>query len=299
MMKIGIIGGGSIGLLFAYYLSEYNPVCLYVLSNAQLKLLQLDGLILERNGEQSKKKLEIKLSVEWRGEEDLTILAVKQYHLPQLVNSINKWNKPDKALLFIQNGMGHLKLLKQIKGEIWLGSVEHGALKVNANHVFHKGIGITRVAPFKEPSYQLLEYFRLLRDELFPFVIEEDYEQMLISKLVVNAVINPLTAVLGVTNGELLHNKNYFKLVEMVFSEIEQSLSLQDKERFFQNVLTVCEKTAQNQSSMYCDLVENRPTEIDAILGYIMEIAAEKEINTPIIKSLYYAIKGKECKVED
>ena len=56
-------------------------------------------------------------------------------------------------------------------------------------------------------------------------MIEEDYENMLLKKLVVNAVINPLTAILGIKNGELIENKHYFELVKMIFSEIEQCLA--------------------------------------------------------------------------
>ena len=50
-MKIGIIGGGSIGLLFAFYLSKQYPVCLYVRTKEQLDVIKSDGLCLERNGE--------------------------------------------------------------------------------------------------------------------------------------------------------------------------------------------------------------------------------------------------------
>ena len=35
-MKIGIIGGGSIGLLFSYYLSEQHSISLYVHTKEQL-----------------------------------------------------------------------------------------------------------------------------------------------------------------------------------------------------------------------------------------------------------------------
>ena len=52
---------------------------------------------------------------------------------------------------------------------------------------------------------------------------------------------------------------------------------------YFENIVTVCKKTAHNQSSMLCDLEGKRPTEVDAILGYILEKSVEREINTPII----------------
>jgi 2-dehydropantoate 2-reductase len=74
---------------------------------------------------------------------------------------------------------------------------------------------------------------------------------------------------------------------------------LQDGNHYFENVRAVCAKTAANHSSMLRDLEEQRQTEVDAILGYILEKAEEREINTPILKAFYYAVKGKECEVEE
>ena len=129
--------------------------------------------------------------------------------------------------------------------------------------------------------------------------MEENYEKMLLKKLVVNAVINPLTAILRIKNGELIENPHYFKLVKSLFAEIQECLHLQKPEHYFKNIITVCEQTAQNKSSMLRDLEEKRPTEMEAILGYILEKAIEKEIHTPIIELFYQAVKGKEFRVEE
>ena len=129
--------------------------------------------------------------------------------------------------------------------------------------------------------------------------MEENYEEMLLKKLVVNAVINPLTSILQIKNGELIENPHYFQIVKSLFAEIQESLHLQKPEHYFNNIIMVCEQTAKNKSSMLRDLEEKRPTEIEAILGYIVEKAIEKEIHTPIIELFYWAVKGKEFRVEE
>jgi len=297
-MKIGIIGGGSIGLLFAFYLSEKYPICLYVRTKEQLGLIQSKGLFLKQHELEKHKFIEVKLYSEWSGCEDLTLIAVKQYHLNQLMDILYAHSRPDKSILFLQNGMGHLKYLEKLNGEVYVGTVEHGAIRLNANRVLHTGIGSTNISSIRPSRSRLLEMISLELDKSFPFIIEEDYENMLLKKLVVNAVINPLTAILGIKNGELLENKHYFELMKMIFNEIEQCLSLQNSQQYFENIVTVCKKTAHNQSSMLCDLEGKRPTEVDAILGFILEKSVEREINTPIIATFYQAVKGKECKLE-
>jgi 2-dehydropantoate 2-reductase len=297
-MKIGIIGGGSIGLLYAYYLSEQQSVCLYVRSKEQMEQLQAEGLFLERDGEKYQRFLHVQLYSEWRGDEDITLIAVKQYHLLGLMELLYTYSRSNKALLFLQNGMGHLKYLDRIEGEIYVGTVEHGAMRTNLNSVVHTGKGLTTIALYQNSDSKFQKCSQLINDERFPFIIEAEYEKVLLKKLVVNAVINPLTAILQVKNGELIHNSYYYQLVKMIFIEIEQSLQLKNKTQYFENVVLVCKKTAHNHSSMLCDLEEGRTTEVDAILGYILEKAAEREINTPIIETFYQAVKGKECQVE-
>jgi len=172
-------------------------------------------------------------------------------------------------------------------------------MRMNGNRVCHTGRGMTKIASYRQLQQGFLAWIASQYQDIFPFAIEENYERMLLKKLVVNAVINPLTAVLRVKNGELIENPYYFQLSQLLFAEIEQSLMLQDGKVYFENVRAVCAKTAANQSSMLRDLEEQRQTEADAILGYILERAEEREINTPILKTFYYAVKGKECKVEE
>lgn len=298
-MKIGIIGGGAIGLLFSFYLSKRHSVCLYVHSKEQLDVLKDEGLSFEKNGEITKKYLSVKLSSEWSGKEDVTFIALKQYQLPSIIDLLSTYSSSQNALLFLQNGMGHLQWFDKMKGDIYVGTVEHGAMKVKGNHVIHTGSGTTKMALFRGSIPKFYQFASCIHEETFPFIMEENYETMLIQKLVVNAVINPLTSILQIKNGELIHNPYYFQLVKSMFAEIQVSLNLQDGERYFTNMMTVCEQTAKNYSSMLRDITEHRPTEVDAILGYILEKAAEKQIHTPIIELFYQAVKGKECRVED
>lgn len=58
--------------------------------------------------------------------------------------------------------------------------------------------------------------------------------------------------------------------------------------------MEVIGKTTLNKSSMLKDMEAGRPTEIDAILGYIIEEAKKKKQSVPIANAVYLMIKGKE-----
>ena len=292
-MKIAIIGGGSMGLLFSYYLSAKHEVYLFTRTQQQADLINTNGLQMVKSGEGSAARNVFAAPIHtWQGTEELTIIAVKQYQLPDLMAILSA--KTAGSLLFLQNGYGHIKLLKDLTFfPIFVGSVEHGAVRLNGNTVIHNGEGVTRAAVFKGSEILLRELSASLASE-FPIILEEDYKGMLIKKLVVNSVINPLTAILNVKNGELIRNPFYKEIFVKLFEECAQVLELHNKEDYFENLLNVCKKTAENHSSMYKDLENGRTTEIDAILGYLLEEAARKNIKAPLILNYYDCIKGKE-----
>ncbi len=297
-MKVGIIGAGSIGLLFAAYLSRCFEVIIYTRTEEQASEINKYGILLKKESNKTISFVTALPFTEWRGTEDLSLITVKQYQLDDIIGKINKMPVAPKNLLFLQNGMGHLKQLETICGQnIFVGSIEHGALRENSYTVSHNGMGITNVAVFKG-NYGPLSHFVSSVPKEFPIVFRDQYTQMLLKKLMINALINPLTAILKVENGALLDNPYYFKALENLFGEASAILELENDTDYFQQVMDVCRTTANNRSSMLKDLEANRRTEIDAILGYILAEAKKRGKKAPLIETLYYFIKGKEIGVK-
>lgn len=297
-MKVGIIGAGSIGLLFASYISRVFEVTIYTRTSKQAREINKNGIIL-RNGREEKVTMVMAQPITvWQGKEDVTIIAVKQYQLPSIIEKINLLSVLPDHLLFLQNGMGHLKLLEEIgANHLYVGSIEHGALKENSYTVIHNGNGVTNVAVFKGASHTLQQFSSAFTGE-FPMSFQEDFYPMLVKKLIVNAVINPLTALLQVKNGVLIDNPFYFQSVQNIFAEISFILNLEQSDEYLQLVIDICKNTADNRSSMLKDMESNRLTEVDAILGYLLDEAKRQEKQAPQISNLYYFIKGNELERE-
>ncbi|XJZ28399.1 2-dehydropantoate 2-reductase [Bacillota bacterium Lsc_1132] len=292
-MKIGIIGGGAIGLLFAAYLCEVSDVTVFTKTPQQAEKLNENGLVLVKNHQSSTFHVSAKQISEWNPYEDLTIIAVKQYQLDGVLNLMV--NASDRnSLIFLQNGMAHVKFMENLPAKnLFVGSVEHGAVRENAYTVRHNGAGVTNVAVYKGDATQLSQLAALLHDS-FPFVLKEDYVEMLVNKLVVNAVVNPLTAILGIENGKLLANHFYEHTLKMLFREIAHILELKNAEEYFNRVVLVCRQTAENRSSMLKDLEAGRKTEVEAIVGYLLDEAIKQGKDAPLTTMLYDMVRGKE-----
>lgn len=294
-MKIGVIGAGSIGLLFAAYLSKTNEVTVFTRTKEQAGNINQNGICLLKEGRQIKAKITAWPMAEWNAEEDLTIVAVKQYQITPIIGRFMDYQENQLSLLFLQNGMGHLKSLSALKvNNIYVGSVEHGAYKENSFTVRHNGVGMTNIAAFRGDLSLLADLASQTVSD-FPVSFHQDYYGMLLNKLIINAVINPITALLHVQNGHIIQDVHYFEAARQLFLEISNVLNLEKPEDYWQRVVDVCGQTANNCSSMLKDIEAGSKTEVDAILGFLIEAAEEKQIMAPLIKTYFHLLKGKEA----
>ncbi|MCB5235244.1 2-dehydropantoate 2-reductase [Niallia alba] len=301
-MKIGIIGAGAIGLLCAYQLEEKYDVTLYVRSKNQYERIKQSGIYYKVKEEKKARTINVRYFEEWNGLEELTIVTVKQYQLAPIYEKMEAFGTQIKAMCFLQNGMSHIEKIKNTEvANVLIGIVEHGAMKEDAHTVIHTGIGATKLACVKGEMEEILVSLTTMTNEVFPFIKEYDYKTMMQKKLVVNSIVNGLTSILQVQNGQLLENGHYAQLANMFMNEVLEILTITevDKKMYRDYCLDVIRNTALNKSSMLKDIEAGRPTEIDAILGYILEEAKKKQKNAPIASTIYYMIKGKEREGEE
>ncbi|MDQ0244202.1 2-dehydropantoate 2-reductase [Bacillus fengqiuensis] len=294
MKKIAIIGGGSVGLLFSSYLAERFDVTLYTRTEEQAQVVRREGIMRVVGEVKREASVQARTLSEGMAGEDFVIVAVKQYHLEKVLSVLKNEIKDDIPVLFVQNGMGHIhKIEKSVHKHVFLGIVEHGALKTSINEINHTGAGVTKIACYRGNASYIDRLFEK-PVESFPFMQEIEWYEMLINKLIVNSCINPLTSLYRVTNGQLIHNPFYHENLKIVFSEIIKALRITDGEAYWTKVIHICRQTSLNRSSMLRDIEEGRETEVEAILGYVLQEAEASLTAVPSVEFLYKSIKGLE-----
>lgn len=134
----------------------------------------------------------------------------------------------------------------------------------------------------------------------------DELAQAQMEKLIVNATINPLSAILNRKNGQLFNSPETTRLMQDLLSEaslvvrslpelkdvpnIASRFSVQSLER---HVRRVAELTALNTSSMLQDTIAGRETEIDYINGYIVDRGTQLGIECPHHRHLIQMVKEK------
>ena len=274
-MRIGIIGGGSIGLLLAGRLGRGHKVTVFTRTESQADAINCAGGINIKGIHPvfTECKAETLSPSSTVGDQELLIVTVKQGAIEAVLPSIHHLKSP---IVFLQNGMTHLKKLDSLhSASVYVGITEHGALRNHETETIHTGLGSVRIGLYKGERRD--DIFDAIHHE-FPIEIVSDIYPRLIEKLVVNACINPLTAVLETCK------------------EVCRGLGIEEGEHrdYQEKVLLICERTADNKSSMLRDMELRRKTEIESILGFCLEEAEKRKEKVGMVSSLYMMVKGLE-----
>ncbi|MFA9557351.1 2-dehydropantoate 2-reductase [Evansella sp. AB-rgal1] len=293
-INIAVIGAGSVGLLISYYLLKMgHEVTIVTKTEKQKDILIREGLFLEKDGKRSRvSPKKVLTHKENYCDVQLWIVTLKQIVLPDF---LIRWKEVGgiPPVLFLQNGMGHEELAKQfLSTNVFCGIVTHGARRMDDNLVIHTGVGEMVVG--KEQSHIV---GKLLDSHPF-FSIKQvdDIQYEMKRKLVVNLVVNPLTAIYRIKNGKLLTNSFFYQNARKMFEEGITVLHLSQEE--WNYVKEIVEKTRGNYSSMYQDMKKRRNTEIHSITGYVLDLAKKENRELPFITFVHQSIVGLEREYE-
>ena len=109
-------------------------------------------------------------------------------------------------------------------------------------------------------------------------------------------LINPLTALLRITNGELLSRPLARKVMSSLARETAEVAKAEHVHLPFSNPVDAAEdvarKTATNISSMFQDVRRGAPTEIDAICGAVTMRGERHGIRTPYNRACWQLVRA-------
>lgn len=293
--RYGIVGSGAIGLGLAQLLNRHH--CTLFIRNiaadhpADSVLSAIDANNNKTHFIATARSLKDVQTLHWQ-DIDLLILPVKFYQLAPLIEQLHASLPKTLALLLLQNGLGGDALLSAAfpDNPLFLASTTDAIVRLTPQQIRIHARGELIVGSHKQtestPALQTLI-------ESHPKAKwDANILTYLYRKLAVNAVINPLSAKYRCRNGDITQ---YPMLVEGLKQEVftlyrAMSLGIDSSELngYIDSVISL---TANNYSSMYQDVINQRPTEIDSILGVLLSKAAAHKVRLPLIQTLYYEIK--------
>lgn len=283
-MYINIVGGGAIGMFLASQLAERYSIRLYVRTNEQKEALKRNGLHYYKQDVCIQKQYINVQVIDNYEPGDFTFICVKQQDIKGVLLQIGHQMKQETCI-FLQNGMGHLKYIEDLP-TVYVGVVEYGVTKKNAYTVNHLGDGKIVLAAL----HGKVNIDTLLKNNLLTITTDPSWQRILHNKLIVNAVINPITALFTCKNGAILKNDHLLFIAKRICEETAEVLEM-DANKAWEKIIEILESTKYNRSSMLADRQAAKKTEIEAITGYVIEKA---KTSIPYTTFIYHAILALE-----
>lgn len=289
-MKIVIAGAGAMGSLLGGLLAESGAdITLYDICQDKIAAISAKGLLIEREGKKRRVMVGATADRASLPKADLVLIMVKSYDTGVAIRQVKSCLKEKTMVLTLQNGWGNVDAITGIvpSQQVLAGVTSHGAMLLAPGIVRHNGGAKTFIGPINPEIFpdakHLADFFSGAGIET---LAAENIVDVIWTKLVVNAVINPLTALTRLRNGELLKHPELLQIMGKIVQEAEEvslarGIRLQEPD-MLSYVVAICKATAHNRSSMLEDILKNRPTEIDAINGMIVWEGKKNNRKTPI-----------------
>lgn len=291
-MKTAIIGAGAMGSLFAGLLSPHAQIRLLTGRTDHRDAIRSAGLILEEPaGERSVVVSVVSDPIEASGA-DLALVLCKSYQTEWAARTAARILAENGIALTLQNGLGNREILASVLGQarVWQGVTAQGATLIGPGRVRHAGTGPTYLETRPDLQDRVQEVVALFRQAGIETILSPHVEGLLWGKLVINAGINAVTAILRVPNGALLESPAAIEIMNRAVSEAAAVASAQGISLPYADpqarVRQVCRATSENRSSMLVDILRGGPTEIDFINGAIVREADRLGVPAPVNRML-------------
>lgn len=305
-MHYVVAGPGALGSLYTVFLSrglkEGDSLQVLDHNTDRAKKLGEQGIIYLGDEDVQAVTVDVQSNVQDIRSADILFLCVKSYDLDICIQRCIPFLTSKTLVIFLQNGVSHLQYGEGLPvGIPVFGTTSEGANLAGDGRVKHAGTGITffgfpQDAEREQEKTLACVVKTLDRGGMIVGCVDNIIDRLW-AKLVVNVGINGLTAINQCRNGHLLLDE---KLTAQMAAAVNEAVVIAELNGVLfetpplQQCEQVCDRTAENISSMLQDVRKKRRTEIDSINGVVVEEGIQAGIATPVNSMIYERVKELE-----
>ncbi len=214
------------------------------------------------------------------------LICVKAHATHHVAQTLAPHIRSGACVLTLQNGLGNKEALASLPcvSNLRVGITSYGAYLEDEKTVQSAGEGKILIGSSQHDTVGLFWKEMFHRANLQVELVD-NLDTVLWKKLILNAALNPVTALFGLRNGELVTLPAAWQKAIAILQEsvaVAKSVGLDmNVDELRQELKNICQKTQKNRSSMLVDIQAGRTTEIEAINGAIIRAAATSGQPTP------------------
>jgi 2-dehydropantoate 2-reductase len=310
--RILIAGAGALGSVFGGFLRRGGHAVTLLGRAAHLDAIGARGLHIDGLwGEHCVRGFALtRAAAELTDTYDAILIAAKAYDTAAVVDAVAPYLSDDGVMISVQNGLGNVEAIAARAGAArTLGArVIFGAEAIAAGQVRVTVyaepvlIGALRAGRHPDLDARAGDWAARMTAVGIPTQYCPDITAALWGKVLYNAALNPLGALLGVHYGALTEEDNTRAVMDTVIDEAFAVATAEgvrlpwasaaEYRRVFYGRLVPA--TFHHRASMLQDLERGRRTEVDAINGQVWKRGAACGIATPANELLTHLVHARE-----
>lgn len=276
-MKIAVIGPGAVGTTIAYELQQSLPnVTLIGRANKIMTLQPVNETIKVHSIDDINTQF------------DVIIIAVKTHQLNSLIPKLHHFSHNETCFILAQNGYG---LLPQLPFKHKYQAVVYISGQKSGNEVVHFRDYRLHLQK-NDTTTHLKALFDTTKIEM---VLEDNIEEKIWYKLLVNLGINSITA-LGHNTAQILKINEVKHLCRQLLKEghqVAEASGIQFPNTIVDDIIQIYAGYPDHMgTSMYYDIINHQPLEVEAIQGFIFKQAKSHNVNTPHLDTVYALLRS-------
>lgn len=300
--KIAVFGAGAVGCHYGAMLSLAGAPVTLIGRQVHVDAIRERGLWFDSGGVRRTLHPAASVDASAVGDADLVLFCVKSADTADAARSLAPLLRPGAVVLDMQNGVDNVLRVRDASGLDPIAAVVYvGASMGGPGHVVHAGrgdlvIGDYPDGPADTDPRRCTRVAAVLERAGVPCRVSPDVRAELWTKLVVNAAFNAISALAQARYGSIVADPPTAATMRALIDECvavarADGVTLDDPAALHDGVLRLGAAMASATSSTAQDLRRGRPTEIDALNGYVVARGDARGVPVPVNRALHALVR--------
>lgn len=285
-MRFAIMGAGAVGCYYGAQLSRAGHEVVLIGRPALVDAVRESGLLLEIGGETVTATVQASDSASAIAGADIVLFCVKSSDTASAGQSMRPYLDSTTLVASLQNGVSNVATLERVlERDVIAAAVYVASRMVGPGTVRHEGRGDLTLGG--RGATLMAEVLNAAGIETR---IVDDVMVPLWEKLVINCVLNPVSAITRLPYGQITAEDGMPELMEDVAREamaVAEAEGHPVADEVLDAVRGIAAAMPAQLSSTAQDILRGRSTEIDYLNGEIVRRASAHGIDVPYNRTLY------------
>ena len=300
--RISVVGAGAVGGYFGGMFARAGAPTVFIGRKEFAEAVGANGLLLDKSDGQERIRIEATTEMSAIQDCSLILFCVKANDTSATATQMAPFVRPDATIICLQNGVDNADRVRAAANAVVVPAAVYVAVSVpEPGRVKHLARGDLTIGP---PSKHTTELANVFSRAAISCRVSENIEGELWLKLLRNCALNAISALGHARYGEIARSSEAKQLMEHIIDEVLAVAAaagvilpgVDNRASGMAAAMELAMQMAGALSSTAQDLNRGRPTEIEALNGYIAHRGAELGVPAPVNHALFTLVKHAEEK---